>query len=128
MRRRPPRSTRTDTLFPYTTLFRSRLEVLGAVLEVAGDVIAWADAPIDQVVGEAVGVGLQRAVGAPLRAAHERLAIPHRVGGHLPDVCEGERRRRCDHDSAHRYFTATGLVGAPVPPVTGSGFATRSIS
>src|SRR3546814_7443274 len=24
MSRRPPRSTRTDTLFPYTTLFRSR--------------------------------------------------------------------------------------------------------
>src|SRR3546814_12930537 len=35
MIRRPPRSTRTDTLFPYTTLFRSRLEPavsgLGAV-------------------------------------------------------------------------------------------------
>src|SRR3546814_11796708 len=29
MRRRPPRSTRTDTLVPYTTLFRSR-EVLEA--------------------------------------------------------------------------------------------------
>src|SRR3546814_4439760 len=27
MIRRPPRSTRTDTLFPYTTLFRSRFEV-----------------------------------------------------------------------------------------------------
>src|SRR3546814_14313911 len=27
MRRRPPRSTRTDTLFPYTTLFRSTVEV-----------------------------------------------------------------------------------------------------
>src|SRR3546814_14438257 len=26
MRRRPPRSTRTDTLFPYTTLFRSPLD------------------------------------------------------------------------------------------------------
>src|SRR3546814_5386283 len=26
MRRRPPGSTRTDTLFPYTTLFRSRRE------------------------------------------------------------------------------------------------------
>src|SRR3546814_2295173 len=26
MLRRPPRSTRTDTLFPYTTLFRSRQE------------------------------------------------------------------------------------------------------
>src|SRR3546814_3806666 len=25
MRRRPPRSTRTDTLFPYTTLFRSEI-------------------------------------------------------------------------------------------------------
>src|SRR3546814_15545931 len=32
MIRRPPRSTRTDTLFPYTTLFRSdhvRLHLLG---------------------------------------------------------------------------------------------------
>src|SRR3546814_10359732 len=28
MIRRPPRSTRTDTLFPYTTLFRSRLRHL----------------------------------------------------------------------------------------------------
>src|SRR3546814_10379113 len=28
MRRRPPRSTRTDTLFPYTTLFRSRRHCL----------------------------------------------------------------------------------------------------
>src|SRR3546814_17175982 len=27
MRRRPPRSTRTDTLFPYTTLFRSKARV-----------------------------------------------------------------------------------------------------
>src|SRR3546814_3520178 len=26
MRRRPPRSTRTDTLFPYTTLFRSAVD------------------------------------------------------------------------------------------------------
>src|SRR3546814_2035828 len=31
MIRRPPRSTRTDTLFPYTTLFRSQaIEVAGA--------------------------------------------------------------------------------------------------
>src|SRR3546814_3744173 len=28
MIRRPPRSTRTDTLFPYTTLFRSYIAVL----------------------------------------------------------------------------------------------------
>src|SRR3546814_9522243 len=31
MIRRPPRSTRTDTLFPYTTLFRSRGERDAAV-------------------------------------------------------------------------------------------------
>src|SRR3546814_1816677 len=30
MIRRPPRSTRTDTLFPYTTLFRSWVKSLGA--------------------------------------------------------------------------------------------------
>src|SRR3546814_2035215 len=30
MIRRPPRSTRTDTLFPYTTLFRSLPRPLGA--------------------------------------------------------------------------------------------------
>src|SRR3546814_7406875 len=29
MIRRPPRSTRTDTLFPYTTLFRSRRTAQG---------------------------------------------------------------------------------------------------
>src|SRR3546814_12465694 len=31
MIRRPPRSTRTDTLFPYTTLFRSVRAVVGVV-------------------------------------------------------------------------------------------------
>src|SRR3546814_19873512 len=29
MRRRPPRSTRTDTRFPYTTLFRSTVAIVG---------------------------------------------------------------------------------------------------
>src|SRR3546814_13307652 len=33
MIRRPPRSTRTDTLFPYTTLFRSAASVILAVFE-----------------------------------------------------------------------------------------------
>src|SRR3546814_5078680 len=33
MIRRPPRSTRTDTLLPYTTLFRSRLRRFGAQFE-----------------------------------------------------------------------------------------------
>src|SRR3546814_18187114 len=32
MIRRPPRSTRTDTLFPYTTLFRSQVPLLTAII------------------------------------------------------------------------------------------------
>src|SRR3546814_5784591 len=45
MIRRPPRSTRTDTLFPYTTLFRSDTDELKAhpdmsVIELAGHVDA----------------------------------------------------------------------------------------
>src|SRR3546814_14341077 len=31
MRRRPPRSTRTDTLFPYTTLFLSRSDLVAEI-------------------------------------------------------------------------------------------------
>src|SRR3546814_6382758 len=36
MRRRPPRSTRTDTLFPYTTLFRSGERVVLPTLRKLG--------------------------------------------------------------------------------------------
>src|SRR3546814_13307213 len=45
MRRRPPGSTRTDALFPYTTLFRSRLRGLElAVVTLAAAIAAtsWA--------------------------------------------------------------------------------------
>src|SRR3546814_11979159 len=51
MIRRPPRSTRTDTLFPYTTLFRSEL-VLVAVLDDGEDV------PGGDPVGGALDAGL----------------------------------------------------------------------
>src|SRR3546814_6794341 len=36
MIRRPPRSTRTDTLFPYTTLFRSLLDGMALGGDAAG--------------------------------------------------------------------------------------------
>src|SRR3546814_6505961 len=35
MIRRPPRSTRTDTLFPYTTLFRSKIREAGLLRAVS---------------------------------------------------------------------------------------------
>src|SRR3546814_965044 len=45
MIRRPPRSTRTDTLFPYTTLFRSQQDQAGD--EIVDDVLqAEADAEV----------------------------------------------------------------------------------
>src|SRR3546814_12648659 len=37
MIRRPPRSTRTDTLFPYTTLFRSAGDPAGRTRSTGGD-------------------------------------------------------------------------------------------
>src|SRR3546814_4237572 len=39
MIRRPPRSTRTDTLFPYTTLFRSLIESVTALKKRTGIVV-----------------------------------------------------------------------------------------
>src|SRR3546814_2635796 len=49
MIRRPPRSTRTDTLFPYTTLFRSVIDqsrkvISGAPFDDGKDSALWADA------------------------------------------------------------------------------------
>src|SRR3546814_7549202 len=40
MFRRPPRSTRTDTLFPYTTLFRSLARGMSVLCNAGGVVIA----------------------------------------------------------------------------------------
>src|SRR3546814_12019730 len=44
MIRRPPRSTRTDTLFPYTTLFRSDSSLIGRRLAANRRVLAAAPA------------------------------------------------------------------------------------
>src|SRR3546814_8754610 len=56
MIRRPPRSTRTDTLFPYTTLFRSRIETVKRhmALEITHDwdgVLATFDHPRYELMG-----------------------------------------------------------------------------
>src|SRR3546814_8693617 len=45
MIRRPPRSTRTDTLFPYTTLFRSAVARIKAALPPDCTLIGFAGAP-----------------------------------------------------------------------------------
>src|SRR3546814_7424303 len=55
MIRRPPRSTRTDTLFPYTTLFRSDL-----VLHVRGQIIRNVD--VGTLIGDIVDCGDQQEI------------------------------------------------------------------
>src|SRR3546814_5800696 len=78
MIRRPPRSTRTDTLFPYTTRFRSaaypgfpeRIEIVGeygsAVILGTGLSVRWAD-------GRTAGIGAAAAGGT----GADPMAFPH---------------------------------------------------
>src|SRR3546814_12395787 len=53
MYRRPPRSTRTDTLFPYTTLFRSGSRALAQVRRAAGPAICC------RIVGQSRADGIE---------------------------------------------------------------------
>src|SRR3546814_19171634 len=62
MIRRPPRSTRTDTLFPYTTLFRSFLRLLDPVFRRPG-----------VIAGERLVDAMREVVGDP---RIEELPIP----------------------------------------------------
>src|SRR3546814_7861569 len=68
MIRRPPRSTRTDTLFPYTTLFRSR-HLVGEALHDAELLGIGAGAAL-------LGQGLRGGVGV-LADLREDLLVPH---------------------------------------------------
>src|SRR3546814_9136129 len=65
MHRRPPRSTRTDTLFPYTTLFRSAAVVVDAgdrkyLLKDLTNLIAQEDAHVLSIRSESGRHGQQR--------------------------------------------------------------------
>src|SRR3546814_18659465 len=87
MIRRPPRSTRTDTLFPYTTLFRSfqRVDVDDlAVLHAARDLMPDS--------GDADRPGRHTA-GACQQRIRRRLADPGDEAAHLarPDVERGDQ-------------------------------------
>src|SRR3546814_3980409 len=69
MIRRPPRSTRTDTLFPYTTLFRSDELRLDEAFESRSRRGEGREAVVDHVVGR-IAVG-QRADGDHVRHRSE---------------------------------------------------------
>src|SRR3546814_1499875 len=79
MIRRPPRSTRTDTLFPYTTLFRS----------------AGLDAIIGANAAAAAFPGQQRTIYQALAALDHAVDRHHRAG--IDDDAVAGRQRRDRH-------------------------------
>src|SRR3546814_8102349 len=76
MIRRPPRSTRTDTLFPYTTLFRS-LEA--ALLQVGQLLAVLALAPAHDG-GQQVEAGAFRHLHHAVDHLADRLALDRQAG------------------------------------------------
>src|SRR3546814_15757339 len=81
MIRRPPRSTRSDTLFPYTTLFRSRLPRAEARRGAAANIGRWKAGIVD----DAVRPGARR--GGDQRRERDHIAL--RVAGVKPPDCNG---------------------------------------
>src|SRR3546814_17044421 len=79
MIRRPPRSTRTDTLFPYTTLFRSPSLPLAPVASMDAPTAASPVPPMDQhevlVLAVFLGVYLGMALGRWPALAIDRTGI-----------------------------------------------------
>src|SRR3546814_18785857 len=80
MIRRPPRSTRTDTLFPYTTLFRSGLGIEQHDVAAEGD-----DEP--SAFGETEGT--DRPAEAP--ASRHRAVERHLMNGRAQHVAHEQR-------------------------------------
>src|SRR3546814_6896206 len=84
MIRRPPRSTRTDTPFPYTTLFRSRGRVGDSPQAGCGLFV-------ERGVGAAVSTGVGEAV---IRIAGTARVIASMRGGMAPQAA---CRAACEH-------------------------------
>src|SRR3546814_1122395 len=91
MRRRPPRSTRTDPLFPYTTLFRSVPETLRRLIEWTADYYL---APIAAVLR------MTLASMAALEGA--RTVIEYRATGNLPDRMTEQRAQAMERIGERR--------------------------
>src|SRR3546814_13916247 len=69
MIRRPPRSTRTDTLFPYTTLFRSERQALNLALQTLGDLQCHVRGTARKYRGELFTTDTSEQVAAPEHGA-----------------------------------------------------------
>src|SRR3546814_2617487 len=88
MIRRPPRSTRTDTLFPYTTLFRSiaDLEAAGTVRSFGPLANCWLGVPLkrdDTVIGGIVVQSYTPEIGFGSRDQELLTFVAHHIDGAL---------------------------------------------
>src|SRR3546814_1733938 len=88
MIQRPPRSTRTDTLFPYTTLFRSALQGQHHAGEQRGET--------DH--RQRVVADLHELAADQPRVERRPDAMRHGVGGEYPQSAQG-RERSEEHTS-----------------------------
>src|SRR3546814_16872715 len=112
MIRRPPRSTRTDTLFPYTTLFRS--DVAPAHLDRADrDLVAqFHDRLVDRDVRrrgerrvvETEEVEVRAAVGDSLGAGVQQRRLQ------APDLVEEHADRQQEHAAVPEVATAADVA------------------
>src|SRR3546814_7877113 len=75
MIRRPPRSTRTDTLFPYTTLFRSRMR--RSVRRHARLAVTLATQPLANWIRELAMSSAEENNGAPTACTHSMRSEEH---------------------------------------------------
>src|SRR3546814_9471201 len=73
MIRRPPRSTRTDTLFPYTTLFRSQAAPVRRAIDAADDFREEFAEQIGQHDTDRIRAPRRQAARADMRHVVERL-------------------------------------------------------
>src|SRR3546814_16725368 len=90
MIRRPPRSTRTDTLFPYTTLFRS-MSLSAIVMPIAARSL-----PREHPTCHTIPVSLQ----SELRLGWPFAAVPAIIGRLDDHSFGGERRAELEHKSS----------------------------
>src|SRR3546814_14100392 len=96
MIRRPPGSTRTDTLFPYTTLFRSELDRLHIAFLAARRVGGRAVDRADFAVGKGFGIKGRGLLGiAFVPEAEGKGGLRHRLSPVCPGdiICEGRPAR-----------------------------------
>src|SRR3546814_4761796 len=86
MRRRQPRSTRTNTLLPYTTVFRSHAHAAGALHARFQDQCADLAGVVVEQPGQGVGGLLGVAGGALAGAGEERIRRRGRSEEHTSEL------------------------------------------